>query len=503
MFKNLFVLDIANNHFGDVNHLNKIINEFSRRIVKNKINACFKFQFRNLETYLHKDAWEDKDNHYVKRFTSTKLDFKHYKQAVKKIKKLKIKTCCTPFDEDSVKLIEDLKFDYLKIASVSSLDWSLLDRVSKNKIPKIISTGGKSLEEIDKIVSFMKHKKQKFALMHCVSIYPTENQDLNLYSITEMKKRFPDIEIGWSTHENPEDMQPMTVSYGLGARIFERHIGINTNKYPLNKYSMTEKQFDKYISVFLSVRDSIGKGKKNMLLSEINSLKKLDRGVYITKNLGKNTKLTEKDIYFSFPCLKNQMPVSDFSLKTYDYLTNKNLYQNKPLLIQNVNKTLKDDITFVHHTLHKVRAVFNIANIKIGKNYSVEISHHYGVGKFNKYGCVLFTCIDEKDYAKKLVYQNKNQFNPFHLHKKKDESFQILYGKLKIFIGNKTYILNEGDIFKVNKNTWHAFKTLSDGCVFEEVSNVNIRKDSYYKDSNITKNVNRKTFVTPWYKFVF
>ena len=323
--------------------------------------------------------------------------------------------------------------------------------------------------------------------MHCVSIYPTENQDLNLYSISEMKKRYPEIEIGWSTHENPEDMLPMTVSYGLGARIFERHIGINTKKYPLNRYSMTEKQFDKYLNAFHLVRESVGTGKKSMLSSEIESLKKLDRGVYISKDLNKNKKLTAKDIYYSFHCLKNQMPVSDFSLKTYDYLTNTNLSKNRPLLIKNVKKTLKDDITFVHHTLHKVRAVFNIANIKIGKNYSVEISHHYGVGKFNKYGCVLFTCIDEKDYAKKLVYQNKNQFNPFHLHKKKDESFQILYGKLKIFIGNKTYILYEGDIFKVNKNTWHAFNTLSDGCVFEEVSNVNIRKDGY-KDSNITKN---------------
>ena len=69
--------------------------------------------------------------------------------------------------------------------------------------------------------------------MHCVSIYPTENQDLNLHSITEMKKRFPDIEIGWSTHENPDDMLPMMVSYGLGARIFERHIGINTKQFKI------------------------------------------------------------------------------------------------------------------------------------------------------------------------------------------------------------------------------------------------------------------------------
>ncbi len=503
MFKNLFVLDIANNHFGDVNHLNKIINQFSKRIIKNEINACFKFQFRNLDTYIHKNAWDDKENHYVKRFTSTKLKFKFYKEAVKKIKKLKIKTCCTPFDESSVELIEDLKFDFLKIASVSSLDWSLLDRITKNKIPKIISTGGKTLEEIDKIVSFMKHKKQKFSLMHCVSIYPTENAEMNLYSIAEMKKRFSDLEIGWSTHENPDDMLPQSLSYGLGARMFERHIGLNSKKYPLNKYSMNEFQFDKYIDNFKLIKKSLGFGKKNILSNEISTLNKLDRGVYLLRDLPKNTKIKENDIYFAFPCLKNQLSVSDFSLKTYDYKIKNSVSKDKPLKINNTNKILKDDITFVHHTLHKVRAIFNISNIKIGKSYSVEISHHYGVRKFNKFGCVLFTCIDEKDYAKKLVYQNKNQYNPFHLHKKKDESFQVLYGKLKIFIGSKIYILNEGDILKVKKNTWHAFKTLSDGCVFEEISNVNIRKDSYYKDKSITNNLNRKTIVTPWHKFVF
>ena len=49
-----------------------------------------------------------------------------------------------------------MRFDIIKIASVSSIDFNLLERVSKNKIPKIISTGGKSIEDIDKIVSFLK-----------------------------------------------------------------------------------------------------------------------------------------------------------------------------------------------------------------------------------------------------------------------------------------------------------------------------------------------------------
>ena len=53
IFNNLFVLDLANNHFGDLKHAKKIIDKFSIIIKKFKINACIKFQFRDLETYIH------------------------------------------------------------------------------------------------------------------------------------------------------------------------------------------------------------------------------------------------------------------------------------------------------------------------------------------------------------------------------------------------------------------------------------------------------------------
>ena len=71
-----------------------------------------------------------------------------------------------------------MRFDIIKIASVSSIDFNLLERVSKNKIPKIISTGGKSIEDIDKIVSFF--KKKQIALMHCIALYPSKNDTYKL-----------------------------------------------------------------------------------------------------------------------------------------------------------------------------------------------------------------------------------------------------------------------------------------------------------------------------------
>ena len=92
-------------------------------------------------------------------------------------------------------LIEKLKIDIIKIASVSGNDFSLLSRVVKNKLPKIISTGGLLLNKIDKIVSFMKHRAQNFAIMHCVAIYPTENKDMNLAFIKNLIERYNDITI--------------------------------------------------------------------------------------------------------------------------------------------------------------------------------------------------------------------------------------------------------------------------------------------------------------------
>ena len=70
----------------------------------------------------------------------------------------------------------------------------------------------------------------KFGLMHCISIYPSENKDLQISFIKELKERYPNIPIGWSTHELPNEFMPSVLALGCGATMFERHIGINSKK---------------------------------------------------------------------------------------------------------------------------------------------------------------------------------------------------------------------------------------------------------------------------------
>ena len=163
IFKDLFVLDMANNHYGNINHAKNIVRLFSNVQKKHRIKATIKFQFRDLPNFVHK-KYRDKDIKYVRRFLDTRLSDEGFLKLFKFIKKNNFLTSCTPFDEKSVTKIEKIGFDILKIASVSALDFNLHERVVKNRIPKIISTGGVKIEDIDKIVSFTQKKIRNLRL---------------------------------------------------------------------------------------------------------------------------------------------------------------------------------------------------------------------------------------------------------------------------------------------------------------------------------------------------
>ena len=415
IFNNLFVLDMANNHFGDVAHGNKIINDYGKIIRKRKLKATIKFQFRNLNTFIHKD-FLNSDEKYVKRFMSTKLSDNDFKKLFDNVKKNKLLTSCTPFDEDSVDLIEKMKFDIIKIASVSSLDFNLLERVTKNKIPKIISTGGKNLSDIDKIVSFFRKKKQQFALMHCIAIYPSQNQHLQISFIKELKERYKDIEIGWSTHESPNEHLPACLAYASGARIFEKHIGVESRKYGLNNYSLTPKLFQDWLNYLNQSTEILGSKNKNIIKKELDTLSALQRGVYAKKNIKKGKVLNKSDFYLAFPLQKNQLSSSDIKK---NIVVKKNFKKNSILKKSDVifDKNLMTEYQ-IRSYIHELKAILNYNKIHIGENFDMEISHHKGLENFRKTGAFLFNIIN-KSYAKKMLVMLSNQKHPLHFHKKK------------------------------------------------------------------------------------
>jgi len=232
----LYIFEMANNHMGSVDHAKNIVDEFSSLAKERKLTAGVKLQFRNLDTFIHPDFQQRNDLKYVKRFNETRLSKEQFKEIIDYIKASGLLAITTPFDNESIPMTSELNLDVLKVASCSVDDWPLLEEISKSMLPIIASTGGLDIENIDDIVSFFAHRGNELALMHCVSIYPIPTKDFHLNHIDTLKDRYQNHTIGWSTHENQDEVAPVQIAMAKGAKMFERHVGYETNDIKLNLY---------------------------------------------------------------------------------------------------------------------------------------------------------------------------------------------------------------------------------------------------------------------------
>jgi N-acetylneuraminate synthase len=138
------------------------------------VRAAIKLQYRDLDTFIHPDYVQRTDLKHIPRFLSTRLAAREFRRLVTASRHAGLLTMVTPFDEPSVDLALEHEVDILKVASCSALDWPLLEAIAVAGKPVICSTGGKSLADIDKVVSFFEHRYVKdLALLHCVALYPT------------------------------------------------------------------------------------------------------------------------------------------------------------------------------------------------------------------------------------------------------------------------------------------------------------------------------------------
>jgi len=498
-FNQLFIYDMANNHQGDLKHGLNIIKEIGTVSNAAGVRAALKFQFRQLDTFIHPDFKDRDDIKHIPRFMSTNLKTKDYAKMTQAVKNAGLITMSTPFDEDSVDLILDLNIDIIKIASCSASDRPLLEKVVDTNRPVVISTAGLSMSKIDRLVSFLEHKRVHFALMHCVALYPTPTNKLHLNQIESLRNRFPHIPIGFSTHEDPDNLDAIKIAYAKGASLFERHVGINNDKYQLNKYSATPKQIAKWLKAYYEAVDACGGNEQiPASIEERASLNSLQRGVYTKKNIKKGNVIKRNDVFFAMPYQKEQLTSGSWHKAM---IADKTYQANEPLNISLANLEIPKE-ELVYQIMLQIKGMLNNARIFIGEDSSIEISHHYGLERFREFGAVIIDCMN-REYCKKIIIQLPRQKHPYHYHQKKEETFQLLYGDLEVVCEGKKTKLNPGDTFLVEKSKWHKFHTL-DGAIFEEVSTTHYNDDSFYEDERIAllpRNA-RKTTIPNWENIV-
>jgi sialic acid synthase SpsE/D-lyxose ketol-isomerase len=502
-FRDLFVLDLANNHQGSVEHGLDIIRGVAEAAKRHNIRAGVKFQFRQMKSFVHPDHMDNKEHKHISRFLSTELSPAQYQILLDEVKKHDMVSICTPFDEASVSIISDMKFDIMKVASCSANDWPLLEDIAASGLPVIFSTGGLDLNDIDSLAVFFEHRGTDFAIMHCVSIYPIPDPQFQLNQIDKLRERFPGTTIGWSTHEVPDDTDPVIAAVAKGARMFERHVGVETDEIKLNTYSSTPEQVDKWFAAYNRAKILCGADERPASVDvERESIDSLRRGVYAKRTLKQGAKLSRSDIYFAIPFNDGQLesglaPVGE----NEDVVLLQDVKADEPIMSEHVRLAENPDYQIIKKAVHDVKAMLNEARIALNSEFGVEYSHHYGISNFRETGAVIIECIN-REYCKKLVIQLPGQRHPSHYHARKEETFQVLHGVLHTEVDGHDHTLHPGETILVQPGVWHSFRS-DTGVIFEEVSTTHYNNDSFYKDKAINqlKRTERKTVVDHWGRF--
>ena len=487
---------MANNHMGDMTHGFKVISDFGAVCRKfPEFKFAFKLQYRELDTFIHPSMRGRDDIKYIKRFSETRLTRENFDQLVSKIREEGFLAMATPFDNASIATIVEQKLDILKIASCSFTDWPLLEEAVAANLPVIASTAGAELSDIDKVVSFLAHRNKDFAIMHCVGEYPTADEKLHINQINLLQQRYPGVRIGFSTHEDPSNTDIVKMAVAKGATIFEKHVGVETEKYALNAYSANPLQIQAWLEAARYAFTVCGVGDQRLPenTAEKASLRSLRRGVFLKHDVKVGVTITPDDVYFAFPPEDGQFTANDWS-KYAQFTSSSNISKDAALTPTNAKRM--DTRDTIWKIAQKVSNLIKESKITVPGGIDLEISHHYGLDKFDQVGLTMFTVVN-RGYCKKLLVSLPGQQHPEQYHNKKEETFHVLHGEVHISLNGEKRVCFPGEVINVEPGVRHAFVSPT-GSVIEEISSTHYKDDSYYTDESIMKNKMRKTHLTYW-----
>ena len=341
IFENLFVLEAANNHLGDMERGLRIIRDHGQVARYNNIKAAIKLQFRNPKEFVHPEFRGNTDLRYIKKTESTYLTKEQYARLIQEIRSVGAIPMATPFDEDSVDLCVEFNMPIIKIASSDMNDWPLINKIAITRRPVIVSSGGASEKDMDDLVTFFARRDIPLAINHCVSLYPSEDSDLNLDQIDYFKKRYPDNVIGFSSHEYTDWSSSMLISYGKGARTWERHIDIDYGGVEVSKYNSLPEQCDQWYKAFHKAQEMCGgnaNSRRVISKKETEYLDALVRGAYARRDIDPGYVFTKdnftKDFYLSIPLRKAQLSCRE--VMDGEKLI-KSIKANEPLTIDHID----------------------------------------------------------------------------------------------------------------------------------------------------------------------
>jgi sialic acid synthase len=296
------IAEIGHNHQGSVERARELF-----RAAKEAGVDAVKLQKRDnrrLFTRALYDSPYDNENSFGLTYgahrEALELDRDAYIELQTCARELGLVFFATAFDEPSADLLAELDVPAFKMASGDLTNTSLLRHVASFGKPLVVSTGGATIVDVDRAVEVIVDAGGTLCLLQCTAAYPAAVEDLELGVITTFRKRYPDLVIGLSDHQDGIAMAP--VAYMLGARIVEKHFTLShTAKGTDHAFSLMPEGMRKLVRDLRRVPIAIGNGVKRPLPSEETPLRKMGKQLVAARALEAGHVLAAGDLVAKCP----------------------------------------------------------------------------------------------------------------------------------------------------------------------------------------------------------
>ncbi|MGG7213290.1 N-acetylneuraminate synthase [Clostridium nigeriense] len=303
MNKVFIIAEAGVNHNGSIKIAKKLIDEAARCGVDAVKFQSFKA--KNLVTKSAKQAEYQRNNmgkevSQYEMLKALELSYDDHLELINYSKKKEIMFLSSPFDLESIELLNNLGMEIFKVPSGEIENVPYLRRIGETGKKVILSTGMSNLSDIEFALEILKSSGAKdVSVLHCNTDYPTKMEEVNLKAMNTIENAFS-VEIGYSDHTKGIEIPIAAVA--LGAKIIEKHFTLDRNmEGPDHKASLEPNELKSMVNAIRNVEIALGNGIKNLTESEKKNVKIARKSIICSSDIKKGDTFTEDNLTIKRP----------------------------------------------------------------------------------------------------------------------------------------------------------------------------------------------------------
>ena len=303
---NVFIIAEAGvNHNGSIDLAKKLIDVASASgadAVKFQTFKADNLSTKKAQKAIYQKENTDKEESQFDMLKKLELDIEAHKELISYCSNKKIIFLSSPFDHESIELLNDLGLEILKIPSGEITNLPYLRHIGKLNKRIILSTGMSNIDEVKSALNVLINsgtKKNHITVLHANTEYPTPMEDVNLRAMLTIGKEL-DINFGYSDHTLGIEVDIAAVA--MGASCKEKHFTLDCNMQgPDNKASLEPNQLKAMVIAIRNIELALGGSVKKPSRSEIKNIKIARKSIVAKTKIKKGEILLEKNLAVKRP----------------------------------------------------------------------------------------------------------------------------------------------------------------------------------------------------------